>query len=379
MSKQLSLVRLSVLISVLLLLGCAPEPPSIPPSAPLAATPRAAAPKPTATVSPADAAWEKVVAEARKQGRLTVYSFNFVGDMGLAVARSFRNRYGIDVDIVSGRGAEFIERLKTEQRMGAMQADVVEGSNIHLRNMKLSGITESVARLPRLSEKDVWATSPTFMDAEAHFLGYDVFYLAPWVNTRLVKSGEEPRSWNDLLTPPWRGAMTVGDPNISNLLYYFSVFVEQKRLEADFVKKLAGQDIVFSRGTVDSAEKLARGDVRLAMFLDSVGANMVRDGAPIRPVDMKEGVIANLHAIALIKGAPHSAAGQLFINWILGEEGQTVWSKAGSVSSVRKGVADSIPIGARLTPGNPLVLNAEAGDTVSKAFADKIYVPVFKR
>lgn len=370
---MISSVGLALLLAILT--SCAPAPAPAP--SPQAPTPAAPAAKPASE----DAAWTQLVAEAKKQGRVTVYSFNFLGDGGITLGRAFKNRYGIDVDIITGRGAEFVERLKTEQRSGKMMANVVEGSNIHLRNMKLAGLTESAADLPVLREKkDVWWTDPTFMDAEAHFLGFTRFYLSPWLNTKLVKSSEEPRSWYDLLTPRWRGNMTVGDPNISNLLYYFVLFVEQKRLEADFLQKLAAQGIVFSRGSQDSVEKVARGDVHLALLTSGgEGANYIKEGAPIKATDMKEGVIANLHTIALVKGAPHPAAGRLFINWLLSEEGQRVWAEAKAIAVLRKVVADPSPLGARLEPQNPLVLTAEAGTRVSDAFRDKIYVPTFKK
>lgn len=374
-------ILLSLLTVVLFVTACASPPSRVTPAAaPTSNLPSVRQAQDMLPTSQEDAAWSKVVANARKEGRLTIYSFNFLGDGGLALGQAFKNRYGIDVDIITGRGAEFLERLKTEQRIGKMLADVVEGSNIHSRNMKLGGLTETLASLPVLKEKDIWWTNPTFMDPDAHFLGFTRFYLSPWVNTRLVKSSEEPKSWYDVLQPRWRGKITLGDPNISNLAYYFFLFVEQKRLEPDFLKKLSTQDIIWSRGTMDSVEKVARGDVDLAVLTSGgEGANLVKEGAPIKAIDIKEGVIANLHAINVVKGAPHPAAGRLFINWILSDEGQRVWAEAKSIGVLRKGIPDPSPAGARLEPQNPLILTAEAGEAVSKAFQDKLYVPLFKR
>lgn len=380
MNRPSHLFIAAILAALLLFAACAPQgAPAPSPSTP-APTVRALPAAPVATPSAADAAWGKVIADAKKEGKLTVYSFNFLGDSAIALGRAFRNRYGIDVDVISGRGAEFIERLKTEQRAGKVMGDLMEGSNIHTRNLKLLGLSESLADLPVLKEKDVWWIPPTFMDPDSHFLGFTRFYLSPWVNTKLVKTNEEPRSWYDLLQPQWRGKVTIGDPNISNLLYYFAVFVDQKRLEPDYVKKLAAQDIVFSRGTVDSIEKLARGNVAVAMLSSPTEATtFVREGVPIKAIDMKEGVVANLHAISLVKGSPHPAAGRLFVNWLLSDEGQKAWSEIRSIAVLRKSVPDPTIPAARIQPENALVLTAEAGERVSEAFRDKIYVPLFKK
>ena len=65
-----------------------------------------------------------------------MYSFNLVGDVGVSVTKAFKERYGITLDLITGRGAEFVERLKTERRMGRVVADAADGSALHLVIMK---------------------------------------------------------------------------------------------------------------------------------------------------------------------------------------------------------------------------------------------------
>ncbi|MEK7875956.1 MAG: hypothetical protein AAB325_07200, partial [Pseudomonadota bacterium] len=65
---------------------------------------------------------------AKKEGKVNAYSFTWVGDIGLAVAKAFKEKYGITLGIMTGRGAEFAERIKTERRLGQQVADMTEGS-----------------------------------------------------------------------------------------------------------------------------------------------------------------------------------------------------------------------------------------------------------
>ncbi|MBF8265567.1 MAG: iron ABC transporter substrate-binding protein, partial [Dehalococcoidia bacterium] len=73
-----------------------------------------------------DAAWDKIIEAAKKEGRVSVYSFNMTGDAGLAVTRAFEAKYGVKLDIITGGGAALAERIKTEKRMGTIVADVMD-------------------------------------------------------------------------------------------------------------------------------------------------------------------------------------------------------------------------------------------------------------
>ena len=104
------LLSLCVLTGVLLI-ACAPQgtPASIPTQAPTLVPVQ---PSPvTKALTKEEASWSTVVEAAKKEGYLSVYSYNIVGDVGVAVSRAFKSKYGITADIITGRGAEFVERV----------------------------------------------------------------------------------------------------------------------------------------------------------------------------------------------------------------------------------------------------------------------------
>lgn len=347
-------LSLACLLATALLAGCAPAP-----SPAIAPTPRAtpgSAPAPS-SVSPAtaptptaeDAAWDRVVSTAKKEAKLTIYSFNYTGELGLAISRTFQEKYGISVDIITGRGAEFIERLKTEARMGQMMADMSEGSSVNVMNMKDSGLTVAVPDLPTLKEKDVWVSHPLTTDAEAHVINYFPTIWSPWVNTRLVKPADEPKSFSDLLKPEWKGKMGTHDPNTSSSPYlYYVPLINQKVLDWDYVRAIGKQEQRLAPGPVQVADLLNRSQVPLvAMNTDSTMAVFVAEGAPVKAISLREGEVNSLGGAVAIKGAPHPNAAKLFINWLLTSEGQTIYAKYKALSSVRKDVPDFRPHNAR--------------------------------
>ncbi|MDO8636952.1 MAG: hypothetical protein Q7R34_12115, partial [Dehalococcoidia bacterium] len=101
--KAFHYVSLVVIITLLTVISaCTPGAPD-PSTTPTAATskttvPTSNLPPLTSQSASQDAAWAKIVEAAKKEGNLTIYSFNFVGDIGLAVSKAFKDEYNITVD-----------------------------------------------------------------------------------------------------------------------------------------------------------------------------------------------------------------------------------------------------------------------------------------
>ncbi|MBF8266166.1 MAG: hypothetical protein HW384_2030, partial [Dehalococcoidia bacterium] len=101
-----------ILVSLIIVLGCAPKV-----SAPQPAPASQAAPVAVASASnlssptSQDAAWDKVVATAKKEGVLTIYSTSFVADTGRRLASDFQNRYGIRVEVLASSGRTSLEKI----------------------------------------------------------------------------------------------------------------------------------------------------------------------------------------------------------------------------------------------------------------------------
>ncbi|MDO8637229.1 MAG: hypothetical protein Q7R34_13530, partial [Dehalococcoidia bacterium] len=149
---------ISIVFVIVALAACTPK------ATPVTSTQAPTAPttpaSPTSNVSPPtsqDAAWDKVVEAAKKEGKINFYNWYFTeGRGGRVLEQAFEAKYGIELSAIQGRGAEFTERLKTEKRIGQMVADVVEGSSLHMENMRLAELLKPTIDMPVMKEKDVW-------------------------------------------------------------------------------------------------------------------------------------------------------------------------------------------------------------------------------
>lgn len=373
-----------ILVVGILSLSCTPATTPSPATAPL----------PTKVTSPAgglasnlqsptsqDPAWQKVLEAAQKEGKVTLYSFSMIGDAGIAISKAFENSHGIKVDIVTGRGAEFIERIRTEQRLKQVTADIMDGSSTHTFNLKAAGGTVSTLDIPVLQEKDVWRIPPLAADAEGHLLVQRSHNISAWVNTNLVKPGQEPKSYRDLAKPEWKGKILVSDPAVSTSAYIiFWPLVERGYLDMEFVRSLKNQDLRFVAVGNEIVRSLSKGEMPFGLgSSDTEAAPFLAEGAPFKAIALEEGTIANVNPGVVVKGAPHPNTAKVFMNWILGVEGQTVYNKALGLASIRKDAPDFRHPNSVVNPKRLIIVTDEDIQRQAKAFRDKVLVDMWRK
>lgn len=369
------------LLAILPLLGvaCAPKaaPPAPASSVAPAAAPAPAAVAPATTPSPEDVAWDRIVQAAKKEGKVNAYSYTWVGEIGLTVERAFEARYGIDLDVITGRGAEFIERIKTEKRMGKVVADFTEGSALHVNNMREEGLLALVADdLPVLREKGVWDVHPLALDPDhRRNLVWRQSVYTPYVNTKLVPSGKEPTSFKDLLKPEWKGKMSLTEPNLSAGAYqYFVPLLDKKAIDEGYIIALSKQGLAYPAGLPEEHAMLARGEVLLNIRgTDSTAPRFIMEGAPIKAIDFKEGAVVTGASIAAVGEGPHPNAVKVLINWLLSPEGQSAAGKPQGNKMVRNDVPDFRPAAAQTKIGNPIIMTMEHNRQATELFRQRWY------
>ena len=358
--------------------ACAPkvEPPRV---APIPGT-EMLAPKPASSipVASAESDWDKVVKAAQKEGTLTIYSFNFLGDAGIGLARAFKGKYGIDVNIITGRGSSFIERLKTEKRVGTMVGDLFDGAATHALSVKEIGLTIPTD-LPVLKERGVWAVEPSSIDTDGHVFYYRSSLYPMIANTRLLKLEEEPNSYYDLLQPKWKGKMVFTDPDVSSTFYtVIQTLMNRGLLRQDYINELANQELKFVPSHFDLARTLAMGEAVLGQSSDAIVAPIVAEGAPLKAIPMKEGNISWGAVLEVIKDSSHPNAARVFANWILSADGAKISSELLQATSVRNDVPNPMPKALRFE-GKLIALTGEETRVSNDSFTKKQWVPLLKK
>ena len=363
------------LAAVVLIVACGVPKQTTP--LPPASSPASVVAPPVTSGSPStkaeDVAWAKVVQDAQKEGKVLVYSFAFAGDVGIAVSKAFKDKYGIKLEIVAGTSPVVLERVRAEYRAGQTLTDLVDMSLARMLALKDDKLTQSAKELPVLQDKAGWYTHPLDLDPDGHILSFYSNISTPYINTTMVKPGEEPQSWIDLLQPRWKGKLMAGDPGvyIGTTYIYYAMVKKTNRLTEDYFRQMKGQIGKFVPGGArDQSLALVRGEGPINFDgPSSGGASLVAEGAPIKAVNMKEGAVANPStSLALLPKAPHPNAARVFLNWFLSAEGLKVFAQTASNTTLRKDVPDFLPPGARVDLSSAINLSFKDMDEIEKLY-----------
>ena len=268
------------------------------------------------------AADEALVAAAKKEGAVTWYTTQIVTQFARPAAEAFQKKYGIKVDFVRGDSVEIALRVTNEAKAGRVLADVFDSTSglaaLKRENLIEPWLPESARRLPE-----------AFWDKNAYWVATNVFIHQPSFNTNLVPRGSEPKTYEDLLDPKWKGKMSwAGHATPSGAPGFVGVILHAMGQDKGlaYLRQLAKQDItplsISSRAAVD---QVIAGEYSIVLqALNHQPVISARLGAPVDWMPMSP-ALGILSVASLIKNSPHPNAGKLLIDYFISEEGQKLF------------------------------------------------------
>jgi iron(III) transport system substrate-binding protein len=281
------------------------------------------------------AEWDKLVDAAKKEGKVTV-SLPASAELKRQVEDQFKKRYGIDVEVFTARGSAGVRRMADEFKAGVRHFDLhIGGSSSIVSGMLDEGILDPVEpwlTLPEVKDPKQWWGGHLWVDNANRFVYMFQAYLSEviWYNTDLLNPNEI-RSLDDFLNPKWKGKIGYLDPRTPGAGDSTWGFLWQVKGE-EYLKKLVGQDLYLGRDQRLLAESLAKGRVAVMIGLSYYSfLPFLKADLPIKALPrLKEGNYGTGGSgnLAIIKAPAHPNSTKVFVNWLLGREGQEIVSKA---------------------------------------------------
>ncbi|HLB28611.1 MAG TPA: extracellular solute-binding protein [Dehalococcoidia bacterium] len=324
------------------------------------ATPAPASP--TAAVKAAwEQEWERVLAAAQREGKVTIIADMRGPEHRQALTEAFERKYGITVEHLGIASAEAVPRIQTERAGGQYLWDIHIGGHMPMLTLLKEGIYDPVEPaliLPEVKDGKNWLGGDLgFVDKNrTGLLMFTYSGTAAWVNTDMVKP-DEIKSWKDLLDPRWRGKIVAADPRVAGPgQAAFSMFYAHKDLGPDFIRELVKHELVFARDYGTIPRELAQGKYAICLGCpDAYSTPLMKQGLPIRPVDPRKvregGYLSGGNGVLwLLNRPPHPNAAKVYINWLLSKEGQTTVARPNGFPSRRVDVPNSDWTPPELTP-----------------------------
>jgi len=282
------------------------------------------------------AEWDKTVEAAKKEGKIVV-SIPASAEMRKLFDEGFKKRFtGIELELIPARGTSITRRIVDEYKAGVRNFDIhIGGSNSMVSGLLDEGVLEPIEPyfiLAEVKEAKNWWGGHMWVDRAKRYIYSFQAYLteSTWRNEALTKP-EEFKSYDDLLNPKWKGKIGILDPRTpgagdSNWAYLWQVKGE------DYLRKLAAQNLLIGRDQRVLGESLAKGKIAILIGVTYYSLlPFVSAGLPVKPLPhLKEGTFGTGGSgnLAVIKNSAHPNASKVFINWLLGRDGQEITTKS---------------------------------------------------
>lgn len=318
-----------------------------------------------------EAEWARTVAEARKEGKLSIYGAPGIDRLSLYKDHFERAFPGIKVEYTTG--SELTARIMSERRARKYLADVyIHGVSSVTRYLLQAGAirpARSALILPEVLDGSRWAGGALhFADRERKYIVVPSLTVSTIlaVNTDLVKGLS---SYRELLEDRWHGKIVSPDflkSRVGSGIGGIRFFYLNPHLGSSFISSLyrSGR-IVLSRDTRQMADWLARGRFAYLLFSGSSEIDKARDqGLPVDVINPKRvaeccGMSSGGNTTFLLNPSPHPNGATVFLNWSLSREGQIAFEKILQVPSLRRDTPKK-GIKEYLIPEGPQYVNTNA-------------------
>ncbi len=182
----------------------------------------------------------------------------------------------------------------------------------------------------------VWEDIPAGLkDPAGHWMTIHSGTLGFMVNVDALKGKPVPKSWADLLKPEYKGLIGYLDPASAFVGYVGAVAVNQARggtldnfaPAIDYFKALQKNDPIVPKQT--SYARMLSGEIAILLDYDfNAYRAKYKDGGNVQFVIPAEGTVVVPYVMSLVNKAPQAENGKKVIDFVLSDEGQTIWANA---------------------------------------------------
>jgi iron(III) transport system substrate-binding protein len=271
---------------------------------------------------------EKLVAGAKKEGTVSVYTSLQTADIG-RLGTAFEKKYGIKMVPWRAGSEGIVNRTIQEARANRFTVDVIETNGPELESLHRENVLQLV-RSPHLADLIAPAVLP-----HGEWMGTRLNVFVQAYNTRLVKKQDLPKTWEEFANPKWKGKIGIEQEDSDWLAGIFND-IGDARARKVFRDMVTANGMSVRKGHTLLSQLIVSGEVPLALTVYNYKAEQLKkQGAPIDWFVIGN-AIARPNGIAVARRAPHPHAAVLFYDFELSPEGQQIIANLEFVPTSKK-------------------------------------------
>jgi ABC-type Fe3+ transport system substrate-binding protein len=258
---------------------------------------------------------------AKKEGKLTFYTTLIIEQVVRPLKEAFEKEYPfIQVDYFRGNSDRIAQRVFAEYQAKRYAVDVIDGSSTTTM-VKRAGFLQRFYS-PYLAEYPA-----ELRDPEGYWGASNLYFHSIGYNTRMVKSSDVPKTYEDLLQPRWKGQMIWstgrgggGPLFIGNIISHMGESAGKA-----YLQKLRAQNIAKSSASSRQVlDMVIAGEQPIVLVIFNHHAYISKSAGAPSEWQPLEPVPARISTIGVPKFAPHPHAAMLFMDFVLSKRGQKV-------------------------------------------------------
>jgi len=239
----------------------------------------------------------------------------------------FEKATGIHVNFLRFSSGEALVRIIAEKNNP--RVDVLFGGPVETH---IAGIKEGI--FEPYKPPTFGALAPRFKDPEGYWVGIADDPLVFMSNNKFLKEKNlnPPTSWNDLLSPAYKGMIQMADARtlgtaVTRIFSVIEVFGRNENKAFEYMKKLRQNVQVYTKSGGGGTIPVGLGQAGAGIFFIVDALKTKQEGYDVVISFPKEGIGTSVEAIALLKGAKNPALGKKLIDWSTTPAMQTLYVK----------------------------------------------------
>jgi len=239
----------------------------------------------------------------------------------------FEKATGIHVNFLRFSSGEALVRIIAEKNNP--RVDVLFGGPVETH---IAGIKEGI--FEPYKPPTFGALTPRFKDPEGYWVGIADDPLVFMSNNKFLKEKNlnPPTSWNDLLSPAYKGMIQMADARtsgtaVTRIFSVIEVFGRDENKAFEYMKKLRQNVQVYTKSGGGGTIPIGLGQAGAGIFFIVDALKTKQEGYDVVISFPKEGIGTSVEAVALLKGAKNPALGKKLIDWSTTPAMQNLYAK----------------------------------------------------